>query len=214
MRDIPVFATENGVGSLVLQEIPYSKTAYIKIQDASQPEAFIKECKDFCAMAGAEHIYATGHSVLETYPLYTAIYRMSRDTQGLPETDALLFPVTEETLERWRELYNQKMKSVPNTAYMTLDKGKQMLQRGEGYFVHRDGKLLGIGMASGDRLDAVAAVVPYAGQDVVLALCHALSGEQIVLDVASENGKAIRLYERLGFVKTAELSKWYCIFPA
>lgn len=214
MRDIPVFATENGVGSLVLQEIPYSKTAYIKIQDASQPEAFIEECKNFCTMAGAEHIYATGHSVLEMYPLYTAIYRMSRDVQGLPGTEALLFPVTEETLEQWRQIYNQKMKSVPNTAYMTLDKGKQMLQRGDGYFVHRDGKLLGIGMASGDRLDAVAAVVPHAGQDIVLALCHALSGEQVMLDVASENGKAIRLYERLGFIKTAELSKWYCIFSA
>ena len=36
-----------------------------------------------------------------------------------------------------------------------------------------------------------------------------LEEEQITLEVASTNERAIHLYEKLGFVKTAELSRWY-----
>ena len=61
MRDFPVFTTENGVGSLVLKEIPYRKVAYITIQDSLFPEAFLSECVDFCRAVGAERIYACGH---------------------------------------------------------------------------------------------------------------------------------------------------------
>ena len=34
-------------------------------------------------------------------------------------------------------------------------------------------------------------------------------GGQITLEVASTNERAIRLYERLGFVKTREINRWY-----
>ena len=51
MRNIPVFTTENGVGSLVLQEIPYTGNAYVRIHDSVMPEAFLRECVDFCTMA-------------------------------------------------------------------------------------------------------------------------------------------------------------------
>ena len=54
MRNIPVFTTEFGVGSLILREIPYRQEAYIRIQDTGQPEIFLKECVDFCKTAGAE----------------------------------------------------------------------------------------------------------------------------------------------------------------
>lgn len=212
MRDIPVFATEYGVASLVLQEIPYSKTAYIKFQDTAQPEAFLKECKDFCVMAGAEKIYAAGHAVVETFPVHATIYQMHRHLAGLEQTDAVLIPVQEQTLQQWKTIYNQKMANVPNAAYMTDHKAKQMLKKGEGYFVCRNENLLGIGMTAGNRIDAVAAVLPGAGRDIVLALCSALSGDFVVLDVAVENEKAVRLYEQLGFVIKSELSKWYKIF--
>ena len=48
MRDLPMFTTENGVGSLVLKEIPYNGTAYITIHSSSFPTDFLKECADFC----------------------------------------------------------------------------------------------------------------------------------------------------------------------
>lgn len=209
MRDIPVFSTEYGVANLVLREIPYRQEAYIRIQDTAFPKDFLEECISFCRMAGAEKIYATGHSCLEQYPLYTAVWRMARPVEGLPETDAMTMPVTEETLEDWRRIYNDAMAEVPNASYMDQSNAKKMLSMGDGYFVHRAGKLLGIGIAAGDTVQAIVSVQPGAGQDVLLALTHALTGEQINLEVASVNARAVRLYERLGLIKTAQISCWY-----
>ncbi len=211
MKDLPAFTTENGVASLVLQEIPYGSVAYVIIRDSAAPEPFIEECRDFCRAAGAERVFTTGHSSLTAYPKYTSIWKMSRLLEGLPDTDAALFPVTEQSVEQWRSIYNQKMRTVHNAAYMTQEKGRQMLERGDGYFIHRDDLLIGIGMASGEKIDAVASLIPGGGCDVVLALCHALSGEEVSLEVASENKKAVQLYSQLGFIKTAEISTWYQI---
>ncbi len=148
---------------------------------------------------------------MEAYPLHTAIWRMQRPVEGLPEADAALMPVTQQTIEQWRALYNSKMAGVPNAAHISFFDGKKLLARGEGYFVHRSGTLLGIGIAGGTRIDAVIAAQPGCGRDVLLALSHALSGEEIVLEVASENTRALRLYDSLGFIRTAELSRWYRI---
>ena len=72
--------------------------------------------------------------------------------------------------------------------------------------------LLGIGIAAGERIDAVAACVPGAGRDVVLALAHAISGETVCLEVASTNTRAVRLYGCLGFIAAKEVICWYKIF--
>ena len=45
----------------------------------------------------------------------------------------------------------------------------------------------------------------------VLALASILTGDTVRLMVASENKRAVRLYERMGFVTTKELSRWYKI---
>lgn len=209
MKDFPFFTTEYGVASLTLKEIPYTKTAYIKIQDSLEPEKLIEECVGFCRMAGAEIIYGSNHPFLEKYPLHTQIIQMTRMRDGLPDTDAALFPVTEKTIESFREIYNRRMSAVPNSSYMSVSDGKELLKRGNGYFIHRGEVLLGIGIASGERIDALVSVCPGAGEDVVLALNHALSSEQAVLEVASTNHRAMRLYERMGFIKNAEISRWY-----
>lgn len=212
MQDIPMFATENGAASLILKEIPYKSAAYVKLQSTLEPKALLEECVSFCRMAGANSVFATGHPFLETYPLYTVIQEMRCLADSMPETDAALFPVQEETLNAWRELYNSKMQDVPNSAYMTVIDARKMLDRGDGYFVHRNGELLGIGIAGGDRIDAVISSVPGAGADVVLALRHAVSADTVILEVASANERAVRLYERLGFICTGERSRWYKIF--
>lgn len=212
MRDFPVFTTENGVGSLILKEIPYSGSAYVTIHDSSFPADFLKECLEFCRVAGAKQVYATGSSILESYPFYTSVLQMSASWDAVPQTDALLFPVTDQTLSRWRELYNMRMKGVDNAAYMSERDGAAMLKRGDGYFVHRDGELLGIGMASDDHISCIASVKPGSGREVVSALMNALMCDRVLLDVASTNFRAIKLYESMGFVKTAELSKWYKIY--
>ncbi len=212
MRDFPIFTTTHGVASLTLKEIPYNGDAYITVRDTSEPRELVEECLDFCRTVGAKRVFGTGHSVLEEYPLYSVILKMRVAVESLPEFDAALFPVTEETLEQWRDLYNEKMASVPNAATMTKTDAKDMLERGEGYFVHKDGKLLGIGMVGKETIKAIAAVEPGAGEQVLCTLCHGLMHEYAELEVAAENTRAMRLYERLGFMKTAEVSRWYKIF--
>ena len=211
MRDIPVFTTEFGVASLVLKEIPYQGSAYITIQSSQTPEELLEECAGFCRACGAERIYATGHPWLEQKPLYTAVWEMRCPRSALPDTDAALWPVQASQLETWRQIYNEKVRKIPNAAWMSQMQGREMLQKGDGYFVHRGEQLLGIGRASGDRIDWVASVKPGAGREVVCALAHALTSDAVTLTVASENKKALRLYEELGFVPCKEISRWYVL---
>ena len=212
MRDFPVFTTENGVGSLVLKEIPYRGAAYVTIHDSSFPTDFLKECADFCRIAGATHVYASGHPVVEDYPLYTSVVRMQADWDAVGETDAMLFPVTDNTLANWQEIYNKRMANVDNASYMSSAAAAEMLKRGDGYFIHADGELLGIGMASDDHIDCVATVKPGSGKEIVRGLTHALMCDRIYLEVASTNLRAISLYESLGFIQTTEISRWHKIF--
>lgn len=211
MKDFPVFTTEYGVASLILKEIPYQGVAYVILRDSLEPEKLIVECRDFCRVCGAERIYASGHTALEGRPLYTALLEMRCPVETLPDTDAELRPVVEDTLGAWREIYNEKVTRIPNGAWMTAADGTDMLEKGDGYFVYRGQTLLGIGRASGSRIDLVASVRPGAGRDVTAALARVLTGPEAVLTVASANDKALGLYERLGFRKTAELSRWYRI---
>lgn len=211
MRDFPIFTTDYGVSSLVLQEIPYKKEAYICIRDV-QPgffEEHLQECTSFCKMAGAERIYASGHDRLQLYPVYTRILEMRTVAQPDPEKMACLFPVTERTVSQWREIYNRKMAGVPNARTLQKRDEKELLESAGSYFVHADGKLLGIGWLKEDQLLAVASVVPGAGVQVMHTLLSLAEGEQVSLEVAAENRRAIRLYEAVGFLKTREIAVWY-----
>lgn len=210
MKDFPTFTTEHGVAGLILREIPYRKTAYVRIHASEQPEELLQECISFCRICGAEAVYATGHDALERYPLHTAVWRMC-GALGDEEPKAALWPVQPENADEWRELYNRYMADVPNAAYMTKQDVNEMLQKGDGYFVHKNGELLGIGRAGGDTIDAIVSVKPGAGEVIFKTLCTLLAGEQVQLEVASVNERAIRLYRRCGLIPTAEISKWYKI---
>ncbi len=211
MRDFPVFTTASGVSSLILKEIPYRGEAYIHIQDA-QPEGFgehLKECVSFCRMAGAERVYAAGHAGLESLPVYCSVLEM-RGTAWV-DTGMLrnLFPVTEATVFRWREIYNQKMRQVDNAGTLEARDEKRILESGGAYFVHDSGTLLGIGWLEDTKLLAVAAVQPGAGEQVMHTLMSMVEGADMTMEVASTNEKAIRLYEKLGFLRTRELMRWH-----
>lgn len=209
MKDIPMFTTENGAASLFLREIPYRQRAHIKIQSSLEPEALLEECIGFCRACGAEWIDAAGHEYLEKYPLITSLSVMTANREALGQTDACLFPVTEETVGKWLDIYNERMADVPNAAYMDSADGRELLKSGDGYFVHRDGKLLGIGKAAGDFIDTVISVQPGAGETVVRALAGILDTDTVRLMVADANIRAVRLYERMGFICVKEVSRWY-----
>ena len=212
MKDIPVFDTEFGVASLILRDIPYCQRAYIKLQVALEPEKLVQECVQFCRMCGAEQIYAAGHTCLETYSLHATLVEMRCSRESIGQTQACLFPVTEETVSQWLQIYNARMENVPNAAYMDHAQGRELVKKGDGYFVHQDGKLLGIGKVSEDLLDAVIAVEPGAGETVVKALVSLVQTDTVRLLVAKENHRAMRLYDRMGFLAVQEVSKWYKIY--
>ena len=209
MRDFPLFTTENGIGSITLKEVPYKGIAYIKIQSSLTPELFLQECVEFCKLAGAEKIYASGANVLEKYPLHTTILQMAAGKDVIPECDALLFPVTDSSAEHWRNIYNKKMRPIDNSATMTKQDMKELVQKGGGYFIHRNEELLGIGIARGETVESVIAVKPGAGKEVLHALCGCLTADRITLEVVSTNKKALHLYEKLGFIPIQEISHWY-----
>ena len=212
MRDIPMFTTEYGVASLFLKEIPYRGRAHIKIQSSLEPEKLLEECVGFCRACGAEWIDAAGHEYLEKYPLITALWAMQCPRDSIGDTDACLFPMTEETMQKWLDICNERMANIPNAAYMDSKDGKELLKKGSAYFIHQNGELLGIGVAAGDFIDTVIAVKPGAGETVVQALASVLTEDTVRLWVASANERAIRLYERMGFTKVKELSKWHLVF--
>ncbi len=211
MQNLPLFTTENGVASLVLREIPYTKTAYICIRDTQNARQFIDECAQFCRAAGAENVYATGNAYLEEFPFYTSILQMCARLSHMPQTDAYLQPVTEETVALWLQLYNDKMAKVENAAFKNSQDGNELLRKKSAYFVYKAEQMIGIGIAADNEIGAMASLQQGAGADVLLALCRCLTSDNAMLTVASTNTKALSLYAKLGFVKTKELSKWYTL---
>ena len=211
MKDFPVFTTDFGVSSLVLREIPYRQEAYIHIQDV-QPEGFeahLKECVSFCRMAGAERVYARGHDLLERYPLHSSVLEMRGTAWVDREKLENLFPVTESTVSRWRGILNERLRCVDNAATLTAFDENRILQSGGAYFIHHNGELLGAGWMEDTKLLLVAAVKPGAGERVMHTLMSLVEGANMTLEVASTNTRAIRLYEKLGFLKTREILRWH-----
>ena len=205
MKDIPVFDTETGVSTLILKEIPYKQIAYVLVRSV-QPdglEAHLQECVSFCRMCGAERIYAQGHPELERWPLHCRVLKLSGRFDGW-EPPASLFPVTEATVARWREIYNERMGPVDNAATMTARDEKEILDSGGAYFVHDDGELLGIGWVRENEILCIAAVRPGAGETVLRTLMTTADSDRVTLEVASTNHRAIRLYEKLGFIPCEE----------
>lgn len=206
-----MFDTEFGIASLVLKEIPYKGIAYIILREVWDAEKLLNECVSFCRMAGAEIICAAGHESLAQYPLYTAVLEMRGEAFVSKFDLKNLFPVTEESVKRWREIYNDKMRSIDNAATLTAFDEKRITESGGAYFVHENGELLGIGWLDDTELLAVAAVKPGVGKAVMNTLMSLVEGDEMRLEVASTNEKAIRLYEKMGFLKTKEISRWYRI---
>lgn len=213
MKDFPVFTTEYGVASLILREVPYREEAYIIIQSSEEPEELLKECVSFCRAVGAQRVYARGHEYVEQYPLHSIIYEMRGQTAVDESKLRNLWPVTQETVGKWRQILNERMSGVDNAGTLERSGEQEILESGGAYFVHHNGALLGAGWIVGDELMLIAAVQKGAGEQVMHTLLSVAPGEQIRVQVVSTNERAIRLYERMGFIRTAELRRWYRVFP-
>ena len=212
MKDIPIFDTDTGVSTLVLKEIPYKQVAYVTVRSV-QPDglrAHLDECVRFCRMCGAERVYASGHEELARWPKHCSVLPMALCWNDDGDPGANLFPVTEQTAARWREIYSERMASVDNSATLTARDEKDLISGGA-YFVHEAGELLGIGWMKGSELLCIASVKPGTGERVLKALLTLADCDRVTLDVASTNARARRLYDRMGFVPVEEKAKWYQI---
>lgn len=213
MKDIPVFTTDFGVATLILKEIPYRQIAYIRVHDV-QPGKIVElvdECAQFCRGAGAQRIFATGYPDLARYPLGNIVYSMALTLTQPAQPEANLWPVTKESVSRWRAYYNNGMQLVDNAATLTAWDEKELLSSPGAYFVHEDGALLGIGWMKGSELAAIVSVKKGMGETVARTLFTAADSDRITLEVVSTNDRALRLYHRLGFLKTGERARWYQI---
>lgn len=209
MKDIGIFPTQYGVATLILREIPYRQEAYIRVQDVQPGELIhlLGECAAFCRACGAEKIFWTGAECEEEPAMCVLRMRGTAWVDGrLLEQ---LFPVTAETAARWRSLYNERMRSVPQAKTLSFADEKELAEHGGAYFVHHAGELLGIGWLEDTHLLAIASCKPGAGERVAHTLMSLVEGADMTLEVADRNQKAILLYEKLGFVATEIVSKWY-----
>lgn len=212
MKDFPVFTTQYGAASLILKEIPYRQESYIHIQNSLEAEKLLEECISFCKVCGAEKIYATGDAILERYPFHTAILEMRGELNIGEDEIPSMFPVTLATASRWREIYNRKMRLVDNASTMEARDEKRLTESGGAYFIHDSGTPIGIGWLEEKRILALASLRPGAGELVCKAMQSLIPQQQLILEVASTNEKAVALYERMGFLKTAERSRWYRVY--
>ena len=119
--------------------------------------------------------------------------------------------MTDATVKRWREIYNEKMRHVDNAATMTAFDEKRIVSSGGAYFVHDNGELLGIGWLEDTKLLAVCGAKSGAGERVMHTLMSLVENADMTLEVASTNERAIRLYEKLGFLKTREIRRWFSV---
>ena len=209
MKDFPMFTTEYGVASLILKEVPYRQEAYIVIQASEEPEKLLEECVSFCRMVGAEKIYARGHDLLERYPLHCAILEMRGEVRVDETKVRCLWPVTTGNIGQWRSLLNEKMAAVDNAGTLERAGEQEILNLGGAYFIHDSGELLGAGWIADGELKLIAAVEKGAGERVFHTLLSVSNPGRLHLHVVSTNDRAIRLYERMGMIKTAEVSRWY-----
>lgn len=214
MKDFPVFTTYAGTASLILREIPYKKTAYI--MPISVLPGYLMdlaaECVGFCRAAGAERVYLSWEGQCP-YDFHTEILTMSCSRDDIGPGEGSVFPVLPENVGKYRAYYNEAMGAVDNAATMESREEAALLEAGGGYFVHKEGRLLGLGQLVDGELRTVISREKGGGEAVVRALAALAQEDTIRLQVASTNERAIRLYTRLGFLKTGIKSRWYRVFP-
>ena len=217
MKDIPVFTGQFGIGSLILREIPYKKCAYVMVRSARDGylAEFLKECGQFCVMAGAELVLATADEPLDFLPHVHDMLEMSCRKEILPPP---LEPVELEMLHRgnggeFLRCYNALFRAVPNAATYTETDLQRILSQEQACLALVDGQPAGIGEWTNTELCAVGVLPEFRGlgRRMTLTLLERISGPVITLRVSSANGPAMRLYQKLGFDRSRVLSRWYAL---
>ena len=216
MRDIPFFTCGGGAATLILREIPYKKAAYVlpRSVDPERQTAFWEECRGFCRAAGAQRVVLISRE--ETpLPLLWELVRLQRPA-GAPELpkapDGLVLErVTQETIPVYRAVYESIFAGVLGAASRPEDEGED-LRSGGAFLAKAGGEPAGVGRIRGREILCLGLLLPFRGRGLGAALLSRLleeTGPEAYLEAASDNGPAMGLSEKLGFVRVDQLSFWY-----
>lgn len=213
MKDIPVFTGAHGIATLVLKEIPWSGCGYVIVRSVwTDAAAFLEECLGFCRACGAKAVYASWE--LAQLPAAHAydMLQMKMDKAALPEAAPVaLEALDRENSEAFLQVFNDCFREVPNAVSYGQKDIKRLLEEQTAFLVRRDGQCAAIAEISRQGLEAVAVRPAFRGlgYDLCAAVLQMVPSVTLQLKVASTNARAICVYERLGFVQTAVLSRWW-----
>lgn len=219
MNNIPVFTAAGGTATLILKEIPYRKTAHVFArtwtEDGLRP--LLGEAAAFCRMAGAQQVFGCAPEadgqMTQAYEKAWDMVELTLPLDKLPQVPeaVVLEPVTEGTLEQYRALYNRCFAALPNAATYTARDMAQVAAEEQCFLAMRDGEAVGVGQLHQNELRAIAVAPEHRGLGlpVAVALLRRLPGPEATLLVSTANTRALALYDRLGFRRTAVKSSWY-----
>ncbi len=217
MKNIPIFTGSTGTASLILQEIPYHRRAYVTLQSVLSGglETLLAECRSFCVQAGAERVLVSADEPLDFLPHVHDMLELACRKTELPPLDApvALERVTGENGEAFLRCYNKLFATLDNAAAYTREKLKRLLAEREAYFALCGGTRAGIGELGQNELRAIGVLPAFRGLGyrLALTLLHRLDGPVLTLCVSSSNERALNLYDRLGFHVRRTLSRWYLL---
>lgn len=216
MKNIPVFTATNGTASLIFQEIAVSGKAYVLIRAVwTTAAALLEECVQFCRAVGAETIYASwGVEELPGEHAYDLI-AMSCPKAALPQPRQPLTPepLTPDNGEDYLAVYNRCFRAVSGAATYGQKDLKRLYDRDTAWLVYRDGVCAAVAEISEEGLEGIAVLPEYAGLgfDLAATVLQMVPRTTVSLKVASDNPRARRLYDRLGFRETGLVSRWWKI---
>lgn len=213
MKDIPVFTGTHGTASLILRQVPFSGCAYVIVRSLwSGAEAFLEECLGFCRAVGAEQVYASWELRELPAPHGYDMLQMQMEKKDLPRAEPVaLTPVSAQSAEDYRMLYNACFRDVPNAVACTREDTKRLIREQTGFLVYRGTEAVALAEISRTGLEAIA-VSPRAkglGFPLAVTVLQMVPATTLALKVASVNTRARQLYERLGMEQTAVLSRWW-----
>lgn len=216
MKNIPVFTAANGTASLILQEIPISGKAYVLVRSVwTSAAALLEECVSFCRIAGAETVFAAwGTEDLPGEHAYDLI-AMTCEKRALPQPRQPLQPVplTPDNGGDYLAVYNRCFRTVSGAATYGQKDLKRLYDQDKAWLVYRDGICAAVAEISEEGLEAIAVLPEFAGLgfDLAATVLQMVPSTTVSLKVASDNPRAGRLYDRLGFRKQGLVSRWWKI---
>ncbi|MFI3312871.1 MAG: hypothetical protein R3Y62_03205 [Eubacteriales bacterium] len=206
MKNIPLFTSEYGLATLILEEIPTKGLGFIIIRSTDNLSGLLSDGVKFCHMCGAETVYATAEAPIPGYPLAYEILEFSAKKNQLPAPigDLKLVPITAENQDTLLSYYEEAFRNVQGS-------GQYSKETQDGFLAYVGEKLVGIGAISEGKLEVIATLEPGMGYALATHLLAKIPEEIITLEVSSTNEKALNLYKKLKFSQTAVLKTYHKI---